>query len=142
MEAFGRVIAVVLAVTGLVFCGLFLKVGHLQRQRTITARTVTKEFAAMALEEGNISKEEKERYEKQMAVLGNYQIQITVYERRRFEGENGRVYTYSELPVASEGKQLVSGSYLRIQVTEPSKGAVESLFRGPGAVIITGGRVS
>lgn len=141
MEAFGRVITVLLAA----FCTVFLlfssKAVSVQWQKNESVRSIVSEYVAELLENGQISVVRQERFVKELAGLGVYEIDLTVFERRRYENETGRVYLYSEWKEDGADKRLLSGSYLKVEVSEKRKGKLETFLYGTGGTVVAGGRV-
>ncbi|MBQ9767628.1 MAG: hypothetical protein IJW37_05965 [Lachnospiraceae bacterium] len=113
----------------------------MQRQKSETVRSLVKEYVADLTESRRISEERHERFVKELASFGVYEIELTVYERRRYEGEAGRVYLYSECKATEGNKELLTGSYLRVTVAEQEKGKIETFLYGAACMIIAGGRV-
>lgn len=142
MEAFGRVITVLLAAFSMAFLMIFSKTSMIQHQKNETVRSLVKEYVTGILEKGWISRDDQERFLSELEALGAYELELTVYERRRYEGENGRVYLFTEWKKIGEEKKLLSGSYLRLTVTERNKGKLAAFFYGEGCTVTAGGRIS
>ena len=142
MEAFGRMITVLVAGGLVVIFFVFSKTvpGHWQKNETI--RSLTKEYAERVMESKVISQAEREAFEAELGRFGEYEIALTVFERRRYEGEQGRVYLYAEWEGEQEQKKLLDGSYLRIVVTEKERGNPELFLYGDSFTFFAGGRVS
>lgn len=141
MEAFGRMIAVLLTASCMVFFSVFYKNSTVQRQRNETVRSLVKEYVTDLTESGQVSEKRKERFVKELAVFGVYEIELTIYERRRYEGETGRMYLYSECRNPEEDTELISGSYLRVTVKEQKKGKAETFWYGAACTFVAGGMV-
>lgn len=141
MEAFGRMITVLTAVFCMVLLFIVFKAAPLHWQKNETVRSMALRYAVRILKSGVVSRTERENFEKELSRFGNYRVELTVYERRRFEGEAGRVYLYEEWNGSEERKMLSSGSYLRLLIAEEKKSVPETFFYGDGCTIVTGGRV-
>lgn len=142
MEAFGRTIAVSLSAIGLVILLLFYKTAAVRWQKTETVRSLSKAYAEKILENKEISGSDWKLFTEQLNRLGDYRTELAVYERRRFEGENGRVYLFTELVIGEEGLKLTEGSYIRMIVTEEPTGKIETMLYGGGSPVIVGGRIT
>lgn len=142
MEAFGRVITVLMTAVCLVFLTVFFKTASIVWQRNETIHSMTTAYAAQILRSKIISPEEKQRFIEELKRLGDYEIEITVYERRRYEDSTGRIYLYSEWDVEETEKALSSGSYLRVEVKEMKSGKLYTFMYGSGCTVVVGGRVS
>lgn len=141
MEAFGRVITVLTAAFCMVFLLIVFKMAPVHWQKNETVHSIALRYAMRMLKSGVVSQTERENFEKELSRFGNYRVELTVYERRRFEGDAGRVYLYKEWNGTEERKVLSSGSYLRLFVAEEEKGTLETFLYGDGCTIVTGGRV-
>lgn len=142
MDAFGRTLAVALSAVGVVFLLLFYKTAPVRWQRTETVRSITKAYAESVLSKKTVSYADWEAFQAQLGRLGSYRAELAVYERKRFEGENGRIYLFTERSVSEGEIRLSEGSYIRIVVTEDVNSKAELFFRGNGCTIIAGGRVA
>lgn len=141
MEAFGRGITVFVAAFSLVVLSIYSKTAPLQRQKNETVRSLTAEYVAELLEERCVQKARKERFLAELAAFGTYEAELTIYERRRYENEEGRMYLYAEWEGNEEEKRLASGSYLRLFVAEQKRSKTETFLYGEGCTIVAGGRV-
>ncbi len=142
MDAFGRTLAVSLSAICFVFLLLFYKTAPVRWQRVETVRSMTKAYAETVLSEKTVSYADWEAFQARLGRLGEYRAELAVYERKRFEGDAGRIYLFTERTVSEEGLSLSEGSYIRIVVSENIKSKAELFFRGSGGVIIAGGRVT
>lgn len=140
MEAFGRIIAVLTAASCVVFLLIVSKMAPVYWQKNETVRSITLEYAARILQSGIVLPEETEKFQKELRRFGEYRVELTVYERRRFEGEAGRVYLYEEWDGTGK-KVLLPGSYLRVFVSEAGRGKLETFLYGDGCTVAAGGRV-
>lgn len=140
MEAFGRIVAVLAAASCVVVLVIVSKMAPVYWQKNDTVRSITLEYAARILQGGVVLPEETEKFQKELRRFGEYHVELSIYERRRFEGEAGRVYLYKECD-ANEKKVLLPGSYLRVFVTEAGKGKLETFLYGDGCTVAAGGRV-
>ncbi len=140
MEAFGRGIAVTLGALGLVVSLLFYKTATVRWQKNETVKSMSQAYVDQVLSSGEISCSEWRIFREQLSCLGNYRTEFAVYERRRFEGNNGRIYLFQEWKVSNEDRKLAEGSYIRLVVTEEGKGKEQALFYGNECVVIAGGR--
>lgn len=141
MEAFGRVIAVLMTAVCLVFLTMFFKTASVDWQKNETVHSITTAYAAQILRSKIILQEEKKRFVEEMRRLGDYEIEITVYERRRYEDSTGRIYLYSEWEGEETEKMLSSGSYLRVEVKEMKRGKLRTFMYGSGCTVVAGGRI-
>ena len=142
MEALGRSISVIVCAIGMTFCILFFQSVSVHRQKTETARSMVRMYTAHVLEDKKIRREEWESFQKVLHRLGDYQAEITVYERRRFEDENGRLFLFYLWEGEEAEREFSKGSYVRITVTEEEPGRIGTFLFGDGAVIISGGRIA
>jgi len=141
VEAFGRVIAVLLAAVCIVLFPVHAKIAHAKWQKNETVRSLVKEYVTDVFAEKRITVERRERLVTELERLGKYEINLTLYERRRYEDEDGRIYLYHPWDDAKEEKMLLSGSYLRVTVMEEQSGKVQAFFYGEGGTVVAGGRV-
>lgn len=142
MEAFGRLISVVCATVGLISCIFFYKTASVSRQRNETVQSMSNAFVQSILCDKTVSTEEWEGFRDELARLGTYQAKLTVFERRRYEGDDGGIYLYTEWDGAEREKMLSEGSYVRIVVTEQEKSKIETFLYGSGCVFFAGGRIA
>lgn len=142
MEAFGRMIAVLAGGCLVLFFSFYLKTVPLHWQKTETVRSITKAYAAELMESKEFCTVRWEAFKKELKRFGEYEAEYTVFERRRYEGENGRVYLYHAWKEVQEQKMLLEGSYLRIVVREKGRGKFETFLYGADSVFFAGGRVS
>ena len=142
MEALGRTIAVALSAIGLLILLFFYRTASVRWQKEETIRSMCQTFAENILEQRSIPGEDWNEFEERINLLGAYRTEVTVYERRMFEGENGRVYLYVRRDAEETKKEIPEGSYVRIVVTEAPRGKAETFFFGEGCVLYAGGRVS
>ncbi len=141
MEAFGRAIAVLFSAAGIVFSLLFYKTATVRWQKTETVRSMSQDYAEHVLSNKEICCSEWNVFQEQLSRLGNYRTEFVVYERRRFEGEKGRIYLFREWDATDEDRKLTDGSYIRIIVTEEMEGKAQAFLYGNGCVMIAGGRI-
>lgn len=141
MEAFGRSIAVMLSMAGIVFSLLFYKTAAVRWQKAETVRSMSQRYAEHVLSVREIRASDWKVFREQLNRLGEYRTELAVYERKRYEGERGRVYLYEESDVEEEDRMLTDGSYIRLVVTEAENGKMETILYGNGYPIIAGGRV-
>lgn len=142
MDAFGRTLAVSLSAICFVLLLLFYKTAPVRWQRTETVRSMTKAYAENVLSKKTVSYDDWEAFQAQLSRLGAYRAELAVYERKRFEGEEGRVYLFMERTVAEGELSLSEGSYIRITVAEDVNSKAELFLRGGGCTVIGGGRVA
>ncbi len=141
MESFGRTIALVVGIIGVVFLLLFSKTASARWQRHETIRSMSHAFAETLLRDKAFFRHEWEMFRKELRRLGGYRAELTVYERRRFENENGEFYLYEKVEITSN-KELREGSYVRVLVTSADEaGTGERSLWGDYGVIVVGGRV-
>lgn len=134
-------IAVLTAVCCMAILLLTFKTSSVYWQKNETVHSIASEYAARILNSGMVSKAEQESFEQELKRLGEYRIELTVYERRRFEGESGRIYVYEEWDGTGERKVLSTGSYLRLLVSEAKRGRLATFLYGDGSTVVTGGRM-
>jgi hypothetical protein len=139
MEALGRVLAVTLSAVGVVVLFLFYRTASVRWQKTETVRSLCYTYVADALEDRAVVGADWERFQQELSRLGSYRTELSVFERRRYEGENGRIYMFTEWENIAENV-LPEGSYIRLVVTEES-GTLSSFLYGAGGTILAGGRV-
>lgn len=142
MEAFGRMIAVSLSALGLVILLLFYKTAAVRWQKTETVRSLSKVYAEKIMESKEICGSDWIRFTEQLNRLGDYRAELAVYERRRFEGDNGRVYLFTEVIMEENDLCLSEGSYVRLIIAEEINGRLETLLYGGGSPVIAGGRIT
>lgn len=140
MEALGRTIAVILSVVGIVFGIFFYKTSSIQWQKNETVRNMGNAFAKQVIQEKEFLYADWVSFQNNLSSLGEYHTEISIYERRRFEGESGRVYLYHE-EEPKENRMLSEGSFVRVVVTE-EKGRIGTVLYGGGCTVIAGGRIS
>ena len=141
MEALGRTLAVILGAAGLVLFFFFYKTAPFRWQRNETVHSLCHAYAETVLSEREVNPKEWEAFQAEIKRLGTYRISLSVYERRRFEGEGGRIYLFTEERKPEEQKVLSEGSYIRLVITEEAKGKLETFFYGPPCTVLAGGRV-
>lgn len=134
-------IAVLTAAFCIIVLMLTFQMSSVYWQKNETVHSIASEYAAQILNSGIVSRTEQERFEQELKRLGEYRIELTVYERRRFEGEAGRIYLYEEWDGAGERRVLSPGSYLRILVSEAKRGRLTTFLYGDGSTVVTGGRM-
>lgn len=140
MESFGRTIALIVCIIGVVFLLLFSKTASVRWQHHETIRSMSHDFAETLLRDKTVSGHKWELFRKELQQLGSYRAELAVYERRRFEGENGGFYLYEKSEVTGD-KDLSEGSYVRVIVTPEGSGKEADFLLGDNGVIVVGGRV-
>ena len=138
MESFGRTVALGIGIVGVVFLLLFSKTVSVRWQRHETVRSMSHDFAEKLLQGKKFSAYEWEAFQKMLDDLGGYRAELTVYERRRFEDENGVFYLYDKTETTDD-TMLGEGSYVRVFVMQEDGG--ERLLFGNYGSIVAGGRV-
>lgn len=141
MESFGRMITMFVGVVGLTFLVCYQKTAAVQWQKNETVRELSQAYTERILEEKCISEKEWMAFQKQIRSLGKYRIQLTVYERKRYENKSGRIYLFTESVYLSGTKMLTEGSYVRLVVTEAEKSVSETFLYGMAGNIVLGGRI-
>ena len=141
MEAFGRMIAMVVCVVGLVFFTCYQKTVAVQWQKNETVRELSQDYTDRILEDKCILEKDWEVFQRQLAGYGNYQVRLIIYERKRYEGESGRVYLFSETAYETGDQVLTEGSYVRLVVTEEEKSKSEIFLYGTEIQVAVGGRI-
>ncbi len=142
MEAFGRIIAISLGIIGIVFLFVFYKTASLRWQKTETVRNMCDAYVKEVLNDKIVSRNGWEAFCGELNRLGDYQVELNVYERKQYNGKNGRVYLFSEWEKEEEDKLLAEGGYVRITVTEKTKNKLTTFFYGAGCTLFAGGRVN
>ena len=133
-------IAVSIAAIGLVCFLVFYKTASVRWQKTETVRSISQAYVEDIMQRKEISHVGWEQFCKELERFGEYRAELTVYERRRFEGENGRVYLFTEWIGNEKRKVLSKGSYIRIVITEGREPT--EFFYGTGSTVIAGGRIA
>lgn len=124
MEAFGRVIAIILAALSLVFSLLFYRTASYRIQSKEAATRVCKEFTARVLQEKRISKQQVKQLREQVKRLGSYDIEVCIFIRSSIQTEETYRTFYQERYLDSvseetnenEWTSLQSGSILRLSL--------------------------
>ena len=142
MEAFGRSLAVMLSAIGLVILLLFYKTAAVRWQKTETVRSLCKAYAEKVMRNNEIHGSDWKQFTEQLDRLGDYRTELAVYERKRYERENGRVYLFTESVIEDENLKLMEGSYVRLIVTEESSSRLGTMLYGEGSPVIFGGRIA
>lgn len=140
MESFGRTVALVVGIIGIVFLLLFSKTVSARWQRHETVRSMSRSFAETLLRDKMIFVHEWEVFRMELLDLGNYRAELAVYERRRFEDEDGGFYLFEKAEIAGD-RVLREGSYVRLLITPEEREDVVRLLSGDCGVIVAGGRV-
>lgn len=141
MEAFGRSVAVLFGTVSLVLLLFFFRTVSVQWQKNETVYSIGKAYAERVVQSKIASKEEWQLFQTELERLGDFEAELTVYERKRYEGEEGRLYLYEER-VGPEEKELSVGSYVRLVIKEKSKGILTTFLYGDSCFVITGGRIA
>lgn len=141
MESFGRMIAMIVSVVGLLFFGFYQKTAAVQWQRNETVREISQAYAERILEDKCIFERDWEAFQKEIADLGKYRAELTIYERKRYEDESGRVYLFREKTYVTGTQFLTEGSYVRLVVTEEEKSVPETFLYGAACKLSVGGRI-
>ncbi len=139
MEALGRMLAVSLSAVGLVVLFLFYRTASVRWQKAETMRSLCHSYVSEVMEHGEITVTGWEIFQQELSRLGSYRMELSVYERRRYEGENGRIYMFTKWEEITE-KVLTEGSYIRLIVTE-ERSKTESFLYGTGGTVLAGGRI-
>lgn len=140
MEAFGRTIALGVGIIGVVCLLLVSKTASVRWQKHETVRSRSHDFTETLLRDKAFFPHEWELFQKELRDLGGYRAELTVYERRRFEREEGGFYLYEQAELTGE-KMLREGSYVRVLVFPEESNSWDSFPLGDYGVIVTGGRV-
>jgi len=142
MDAFGRMIAVSVATLSIVFSLFFYRTASVRWQKEESVRSMVQAYGAELLQERTVSLRDWNAFRKQLNSFGNYRAELVIYERKRFENANGRLYLYTQRYPQGEDTNLTEGSYVRIVVTEDGKETLSTVLFGAGSTIFAGGRVS
>lgn len=140
MESFGRTIALGVGIIGIFFLLLFSKTVSVQWQRHETVRSMSHAFAKTVLRDKSVMVHKWNSFQKELRYLGAYRAELTVYERRRFEDENGGFYIFEKSEITGN-KELKEGSFVRILVTQKDSGNGKIFLSVDCGAIVTGGRV-
>lgn len=141
MEALGRFFAITIGAVGLVFLLYLNKSASFLWQKNESVRSLSHDFAESLLKEKRVSGERVDSFRETLETLGSYRVTVSVYERRRYENENGRVYLFTEWENPEEA-ELVPGSYIRIVVTEEERNKLAVFLYGSPCTVYAGGRVT
>ena len=142
MEAFGRMLAVSLSAIGLVILLLFYKTASVRWQKTENVRSLSKAYMEKLIDNKEICGSDWKQFTEQLDRLGDYRTELAVYERKRFEGEDGRIYLFTESVIEDENVKLTEGSYVRLIITEEPGSKLGIMLYGGGSPVISGGRIS
>jgi len=74
--------------------------------------------------------------------LGEFDVTLTVYEKKRFENESGAMYLYSEWEPKEEKALIPEGSIVRLTVFQKDTGAWNRFWYGADCVVYIGGRIA
>lgn len=138
MEAFGRTIALVTGMVGVVFLLLFSKAASVRWQQHEIIRSRCNAFAEKIMYEKRILTEEWEFFLDELLRWGGYGAELTVYERRRFEDGNGGFYLYQRTEL-TEDRILKEGSYVRIVAMPKEDKKRDGLLSEDYGIIVAGG---
>ncbi len=143
MEALGRALAVILGVIVLFFSFLFCRVVSVQWQKNETIRSIGNAFVEDVIRDATITQHRLDMLQRELDLFGTFQVEVVVHERRRFEGEEGRIYLFQKWMMDSieMKKEIADGSYVRLKVTEKRRSRWSTFFYGESATYIAGGRV-
>ncbi|MBQ8800002.1 MAG: hypothetical protein IJZ55_10595 [Lachnospiraceae bacterium] len=141
MEAFGRMISLMCAMVGLVVCIVFYETASIGQQKNETVQSISNAFIQRTLKNQMISETEWNVFLNELGRLGTYETELTVLERRSFEGERKERYLFAELDEIRYGQRLSEGSYIRLVVTEKEKKTIEQWLYGGGGLYFAGGRI-
>lgn len=140
MEAMGRFFAMAIGTVGLFFLLFLNKTSSFLWQKNETVRSMSHAFAEHMMAEKEVSGEELGDFRETLEKLGSYRVTVSVFERRRYENESGRIYLFTESENPEE-VVLVPGSYLRIVVTEEERSKLSVFLYGSPCTVYAGGRV-
>ena len=141
MESFGRTISLVIGTIGVLFLLFFSKMISVRWQRHETVRNLTHAFAETLLRDGRFLVHEWETFQHELQQIGSYRMELTLYERRRFEDENGGFYLYEKTEPVGDS-MLRAGSLVRMLVVPTEEAESKGLFwLGDYGAIVAGGRV-
>lgn len=140
MEALGRSVAVLLGAVCLVLLLFFSKTASVQWQQNETIYSISKAYAEQVMQSGAVSMKDRQAFQADLKRLGDYEAELTIFERKRFEGKNGRIYLFEERTEPGVA-EISSGSYVRLVVKEKPKGWLEKFFYGDSCFVVTGGRI-
>lgn len=140
MESFGRTIAVIVCIIGVASILLFSKTVSVRWQRHETIRSMSQAFVETILRDKAFYIHEWNDFQKNLWNLGSHRAELTVYERRRFENEDGGFYLYEKAEI-TEDRLLREGCYVRLLVISEENENKEKVLPGDGGVIVAGGRV-
>lgn len=141
MEALGRLMAVLTAAVSLVLFLFFYQSASVKWQKNETVYSIGKAYAENILYTKTVLDTDWKRFQEKLNRLGEYETELTIYERKRYEGDNGRVYLFEEWGGPGE-KELSAGSYVRLVVREKPRGKLAVFLYGGGCTVIAGGRIA
>ena len=142
MEALGRGIACLFCAASLVFLLVYQKSSAVGWQRNQTVRTMSKEYIRTVRRRGMVTEEGWTAFLRELQRLGEFDAELTVYERKRYEKASGTVYLYTEWEQNGTEKRLPEGSYVRLTVFQKEGGAWNEFWYGSGCVVFVGGRIT
>ena len=142
MEALGRGLACLFCGVSLVLLLVYQKTSAVGWQRSQTVRTMSKEYIGEVRRRGMVTEEDWSAFLQELQRLGEFDAKLTVYEKRRYEGEDGAVYLYSEWEQNGTGERIPEGSYVRLTVFQRDTGVWDSFWYGGGCVVFLGGQIT
>ncbi len=141
MDALGRGFAILLSMIGLVFFTVLYKVTPVAVQRNETVRSICHAYVHEILTEKTVSQKEWKLFQEQISRIGDYRMELTIFEQRTYKGESGDVSLYTVQQEIEGDERLLQGSYVRLTVTEETKSKAAVFFRGAGCTVYAGGRI-
>lgn len=142
MEALGRGIACLFCAVSIVFLLVYQKTSAIGWQRNQTVRTMSKEYIRMVQRNGTMTEEGWSAFLRELQRLGEFDVKLTIYEKRRFEDTAGAVYSYCEWELNGKEKRIPKGSYVRLTVFSKAMGVWNRFWYGDGCVVYVGGRIT
>lgn len=141
MEALGRGIASLFCAVSLVFLLVYQKTSAVGWQRNQTVRAMSKEYVKSIQRLGMVTEEGWGMFWQELQRLGKFDAKLTIYEKRRYEGEAGAIYLYSEWEQSGTEEQIPEGSYVRLTIVQEDMQVWDRFWYGDGCVVFVGGRI-
>lgn len=142
MEALGRGVACLFCALSLVFLLVYQKTSAVGWQRNQTVRTMSKEYVRKVQSRGKVTEESWLAFLRELRRLGEFDAELTIYEKKRYEGDSGSIYLYSEWEQNGTEEEIPEGSYVRLTVFQKDTGVWDRFWYGGGCVVFVGGRIT
>ncbi len=142
MEALGRGIASLFCVGSLIILLVYQKTSAIGWQRNQTVRAMSKEYVKSVQSRGKVTEESWLVFLRELRRLGEFDAKLTVYEKKRYEGDSGAMYLYSKWEPDGTEEWIPEGSYVRLTVFQKGTGVWERFWYGDDCVVFVGGRIT